>query len=337
MLRMPFFAYYLLMGSFLLPANFLLAQDDEDGEGIQFAPDDDSSGSGEQSDMFFSDEDQAPPSSPQDEDIVPSGDPIAPAPLKQNPVVNTDEPTETLNLSSGRRDILFGAYRIRIGLAKPEFEKLLYYDKLYGSEDVYPTIAADWFFWDWYATMGLSFRTGYYTAKGKAAKEIEKPLQDITAGDIEKDPNSRTNLTLLPLQIALTAEITPLRQKWLVIDGYIGFESLYFQEVRSSPNKSSAAVISPNKSDGDVALTNNGTKQLTVLGFSANILLNGLDGGASANSMRGTMGLANIYLSPFIEYSRALDRSPFTNKVTTKNPDFSRTTMGIGFTFESLK
>jgi hypothetical protein len=325
----------------------VLAQDEEEGSGIQFAPEEDSSANDEQSDMIYKDEDEQAPAKPQTAPAVaPEKQPITPAPVQpaepvKNPSATAEEPKETLDLTGGRRDVLFGSYRVRIGLAQPDFEKLRFYHLLYGDEDVYPTISADWFFWDWYATLGLSFRAGFYTAQGKAAKEIDKPLQDITEKDVVPDPNSKTNLTVLPFQVALTAEITPLRQKWLVVDGYIGLESLYFQEVRNSPDASSSAALiqtteTAQESEADDALTNKGNKQLTVLGFSANILLNGLDG-ASANSLRGTMGLANIYLSPFIEYSRALDRSPTSSKALSKNPDFSRTTMGIGFTFESIK
>jgi hypothetical protein len=351
MLRLSVYGRLLVASSMFLSPVSIFAQSEEEGSSIQFAPEEDAASSDEESDMIYKDEDDAavakpttpaPKVKPIPAPVTTTPAPTTPAPTTQSPAVS-EEPKETLDLTGGRRDVLFGSYRVRVGLARPDFEKLLYYDKLYGDEDLFPTISADWFFWDWYATMGLSFRTGFYTASGKAAKEIEKPLQDITADDVQKDPNSKTNLTVIPLQIALTAEITPLRQKWLVVDGYIGFESLYFQEVRNSPDakaSSTALIQTPaateKETDEDDALTNKGTKQLTVLGFSANILLNGLDG-ASANSMRGTMGLANIYLSPFMEYSRALNTSPSNGEKISKNPDFSRTTMGIGFTFESVK
>ena len=347
MLRLSVIGRLLVASSMFMCPVSVFAQGEDEGSGIQFAPDEDASSADEESDMIYKDEDDAPVAKPVNPapTVTPTPAPVTPTPAPETPApaVTNEEPKETLDLSGGRRNVLFGSYRVRVGLAQPDFEKLLYYDKLYGDEDPYPMIAADWFFWDWYATMGLSFRAGFYTATGKAAKEIEKPLQDITADDVQKDPNSKTNLTLIPLQVALTAEITPLRQKWLVVDGYIGLESLYYQEVRNSPETkaSSAALIqtaaeTEEDTEADDALTNKGTKQLTVLGFSANILLNGLDG-ASANSMRGTMGLANIYLSPFIEYSRSLSSSPTSGNKISKNPDFSRTTMGIGFTFESVK
>ncbi len=362
MLRLSVYGRLLVASSMFVSPVSIFAQSEEDGSSIQFAPEEDAASSDEESDMIYKDEDDAPVTKPGTPAPVvePTPAPIAPAPVTQTPVVPapkaSEEPKETLDLSGGRRQVIFGSYRVRVGLAIPNFEKLKYYNELYGDgkenndddfidgdEEAFPTISADWFLWDWYATMGLSIRTGYYTATGKAAQEIEKPIQDIKSEDVKKDPNSKTNLTIIPLQVALTAEITPLRQKWLVVDGYIGLESLYYQEVRNAPDSkaSSTALIqaaaeTEKDANEDDALTNKGTKQLTVLGFSANILLNGLDG-ASANSMRGTMGLANIYLSPFIEYSRALNTSPSNGDKISKNPDFSRTTMGIGFTFESVK
>lgn len=320
-------------GSFTLSSATGFAQGD-DGEGeIQFAPENDPASSEDQSDMMYKDEEEQSKTVPDSAASAAQEPPaVTPAPATQTPT----EPAPALNLSSGRRDVLFGSYRVRLSLARPDFsDDLRFYDKLYGREKLYPTLAADWFFWDWYATLGLSFRGGFYTAEGKAAKQIGRPVakfpDDLTSDDVQPDDNSKTTLTLIPLQFCLTAEITPLRRKWLVVDGYIGYEYLYWQEVRETKAASGASTSAVIQTDStpeasDDSLTNQGDQNGTVLGFSANILLNGLDE-ASANSMRGAMGLGNIYLSPFMEYARTL----------SKSPDFSRTTMGIGFTFESIR
>lgn len=305
----------------------------EDQGDLQFAPDTDDA-SDANSDMLYKDGDEAvqepaqpnPPVQP----APPADQPASPA-TSQPAAPQDTTPTLQLRASNNtRRDVIFGTYRMRIGAARPDFTELRFYDKLYGQEKLYPTIAGDWFFWDWYATLGFSFRGGYYTANGKAAKEVSRPVarfpDDVTDDDIVKDDASSTTLTLIPLQVAFIAEITPLRQKWLVVDGYIGYESLYWQEVRASrSSKSNAAMIADAEATDD-SLTNRGTQNGTVLGFSANILLNGLDG-SSANSLRGAMGLGSVYLSPYIEYVKSLSQAP----------DFSRTTMGIGFTFESIR
>jgi hypothetical protein len=317
----------LIAGSFVVSPVCGFAQD-EDGD-IQFAPENDPAATDDQSDMMYKDEDDQPKSAaPVPAPAEPQAEPQPAAPAQP-------DATPALDLSSGRRDVLFGSYRVRLSLARPDFEKLRFYDKLYGRESLYPTLAADWYFWDWYATLGVSFRGGFYTAEGKAAKQLGNPVakfpDDVTDDDIEADENSKTTMTAIPMQVCLTAEITPLRQKWLVVDGYIGYEYLYWQEVRetkSAGTDSTAAMIQSDSTAeaSDDSLTNQGSQNGTVLGFSANILLNGLDE-ASANSMRGALGLGNIYISPFMEYARTL----------SKAPDFSRTTMGIGFTFESIK
>lgn len=220
---------------------------------------------------------------------------------------------------------VFGRYRVRIGAANPTFtENLKYYKELYGSPSVYPVFAADWFAWDWYVTFGLSLRTGLYTADGKAAKSSDSSR---TAGNIEKDETSTTTLTLIPTQLTLAAEFTPFSQKWLVIDGWFGTERLYFQEVRSGAKaKTAQAFMRPLAvTTSDDSLTNNGFKSSLVSGAAMNILLNALDE-QSAQSMRGSMGLASIYLSPYIEFIRQ----------TSGGVDFSRVNRGITFTFETV-
>lgn len=299
------------------------AQADEESD-IQFAPDGDPATPEDESEMMYKDEDEKPSTPDSKPTVEPVAPPVVPAPTDS--ATTPLDQTSSLDLSSGRRDVLFGTYRVRFGFARPEFDKLEFYDNLYGRESWYPTLAADWFFWDWYATLGLSFRGGFYTAQGKAAKKIDKPLSDVSDSDVVKDSNSTTNLTLLPFQVCFTAEITPLRRKWLVVDGYVGYEYLYWQEVRSSGASSSSAVIVAEEAAEDDSLTNRGSQKGTIVGVSANILLNGLDE-ASANSMRGSMGLGNIYLSPFMEIARTF----------SARPDFSRKTMGLGFTFESIK
>ena len=70
-------------------------------------------------------------------------------------------------------DEVFGRYRVRVGMARPRFDDgLKFYDELYGKTSWYPTLSADWFAWDWYATLGLSFRGGYYTDRGHAGHRI---------------------------------------------------------------------------------------------------------------------------------------------------------------------
>ena len=248
-----------------------------------------------------------------------------PAPNKTPDSSMTAETRPTTERKSGSR--VFGRYRIRVGAANPTFtENLKYYKELYGSPSVYPVFGADWFAWDWYITFGISLKTGFYTADGRAVKPTGS-RSDISPDNLTKDTTSSTVLTLIPTQLALAAEFTPFPQKWLVVDGWYGAERLYFQEVRSgAQTKTGQSLLSPLAvGSTDDALTNKGFKSSMVSGVAVNILLNALDE-QSSQSMRGSMGLASIYLSPYVEFVRQ----------SSSGVDFSRVNRGITFTFETI-
>lgn len=220
---------------------------------------------------------------------------------------------------------VFGRYRIRVGAANPTFtDQLKFYKELYGSPSIYPVFAADWFAWDWYVTFGISLRTGVYTADGKAAKTSTTP-EATTADSLSKDDTSSTTLTLIPGQLALIGEFTPLPWKWIVFDGWYGAERLYFQETRAGASVKSGLLRPLATSPTSEALTNSGFKTGIVYGGALNIMLNALDEQA-IQSMRGSLGLAYIYLSPYIEFV----------KQTSEGVDFSRVNRGITFTFETV-
>ena len=232
---------------------------------------------------------------------------------------------------------LFGSYRIRLSGVRPSFSDIPLYKTLYGDERWYPALQADWFAFDWYATLGLTYRIGYYTAKGYAAQEnAAKDIggigtnsdagninsSNIRAGeftdDVQKDLNGPTELTFLPMQAGLTAEFTPFWKKWLVLDLSLGLERSFLQEVRTGTSGGQA-------SSDDEYLTSSTWKSSIFYNASLNILLNPLDEPAVA-SLRSAMGLDAIYLSPFYEVVKPL---------TDTGLQLSRTAIGIGFTFES--
>jgi hypothetical protein len=245
---------------------------------------------------------------------------------------------------------IFGKYRVRIAAARPQFDELEFYDELYGDEKAYPQFQADWFAWDWYATLGLSFRFAYYSAEGRAAK-ANKPKDQVVESDFEgeapparRDEAGPTTLTLVPLQLLAAAQFTPFDRKWVVVDAYAGLEYSYWQEVRTKAQSSATAtggstdtggtggstaaamLLAESEGDDDDGYTNTGFKTASVFGVGLNILLNGLDE-RSVASMRGSMGLGYVYLSPFLEVVSQLD----------SGASFSRSVIGVGFTFESLR
>jgi hypothetical protein len=310
------------------------ARAEGDDEGIQFAQDDDeerpAAAATPAPDAAATPAD-APAAAKPDETPTETPAEATPAPgaLTEEPGV---QPT-TRSRRPPRNERMFGRYRIRVAGQRPKFDDgMEHYDELYGRPSIYPTFSADWFPLDWYATLGLTFHFGYYVADGHAAKNDTSPL--------EKDPNGQTTLTLIPLQIAAAAEFTPFTKKYVVIDAWLGVERLYWQEVRKSASSdassggtsgtstptTSAMAFAAGDSNSDDSLTNKGWKNATVVGVSANILLNAIDE-ETTRSMRSSMGLGSIYLSPFLEVVRQTSKSGIS---------FGRSSFGVGFTFESV-
>jgi hypothetical protein len=312
-----------LLAPCLLPASPAIAEDES---GIQFAPDDEPS--------------PQPPPAPPAPPAPAAKDEATQGQSSRTRQIRTEaapgsEPEVRLRVHA-RDQGVFGRYRVRVMGAYPRFDDgLKYYDRLYGSPKWYPQLAADWFAFDWYATLGLSFRMGYYQAQGHAGQGMNGEAKDqVNTANLATDKNDATTLTLLPLQACVTAEMTPFQRKWVVLDGWIGVERLYYQEVRQGAGTSAIHLVgldgtgqtgTGSTTQPDDTLTNAGWKNSSVLGFAANILLNPLDETSTA-SLRGPMGIGSVYLSPFTEIVRTVSKTGVS---------FGRTVTGVAFTFET--
>lgn len=326
-------AFTIALGLSVVAGGTTLRAEEEHQSEIQFAPDD---------------EETVPPPTPQP--VVGPPAVAAPKAAAEQPETKISLPNAQLRPIKPQKDRVFGRYRLRIAGAKPRFsDQLKFYDQLYGSANWYPQIQGDWFAWDWYATLGLSFRLGYYVDEGYAA-QATKAKSEIVEADfggngaaVQKDPAGPTTLTLVPLQMLLAAQFTLFNQKWLVLDGFAGFEYLYWQEVRTQPKNALSAISSSSRlrrpkfgsgllaatktsDDTTDGYTNSGYKRAIVVGWGLNIALNSLDERTVA-SMQGSMGLGAVYLTPFVEMVRQID----------KGVSFSRSIYGVGFTFESVR
>ena len=253
----------------------------------------------------------------------------------QEPLQTPSKPEDkqTSLETSAPRKIMFGSYRIRMSVNKPTFnDDLKFYDDLYGNPKNYGMFGVDWFAWDWYVTMGLGLRSGFYGASGERVKGGSVNKQNPDSSSFEK--TGKTSLTMIPMQALITMEFSPFQRKWLVIDGWFGAEYAYWQEVRiekASPTttttKSAVFAAAAAAASDDGSLTNKGWAKATVLGFAANILLNPLDD-RSTKSMEATMGLGYVYLSPFMEV---------VTGINSDGINWGRKVIGLGFTFESIK
>lgn len=240
-----------------------------------------------------------------------------------------------------RRKILFGTYRVRAGAGKPTFDDgLKCYEKFYGSSKWSPVMGVDWYPFDWYVTVGFSGRLGFYSAKGYTATS-RKSFASSECSDLTQNKNGPSSLFYFPMQLLMVTQFTPFWKKWLVIDAWGGVERLYFSETReqakSSEAKSATAALmladtsssspsSSEKSGDEGSYTNRGWKTSSVIGVAANILLNPLEERA-VRSMNRTLNLGYVYLSPYYEIVRMMNK---------KGASFGRTSYGVMFTFETL-
>lgn len=223
---------------------------------------------------------------------------------------------------------VMGSWRIGIGAGQANFdEKYNHISRLYRSDrKTIPQGSVDYYFWDWYATMGISLRGGFLKTSGKAAKlnSVTIPYdQDIQEDEV--DPNSNTELTLIPLQLVGVIQMTPFSKRWIGLTGWMGAERQFVQEVRFPPDDKSKTG-GTEKSDNPTTRVNRGWNNGAVVGGGLSLRIDRLDT-KSAASLR-FMGIRAIYLMPYFE------------KVvlnTDKYGPFGHTTIGAMFTFESIR
>jgi hypothetical protein len=226
----------------------------------------------------------------------------------------------------------FGHYRISLGVSKPTFTDIKDYEDFYGDSRVMPSFEVDYFLFDWFMTVGLTFRVNFYKDRGHAVqKGTDNPDRE---GDME--------LTLVPLQAGIAVQGTPFRAKWVVLNGWFGYERTYFQEVRQSASSETeetadtgtstltadeeGSTSTDTSTDSDTGqYVNDGWKNATALGASVSFLLNGLDGQAT-NSLR-SIGISGVYITPYMEVVRTMKKEGLT---------FSRAGFGLAFTFETI-
>jgi len=220
------------------------------------------------------------------------------------PVQNPDTSADTEDVK------IFGSSRLHLGVVFPDFGVGKGYKLVYGEPAAAPALGVDYFFFDWFATLGISLRLNYFKDTGKAL---------IIRDDvITKDEAGKLELTITALQALAIFEATPFTKKWVVLSGWFGYEKAYFQEVRVDD-------ATGTDDDDTNKLTNNGWREALVLGGGLSFCLDWLDS-KSVNSM-AIMGIKSVYLTPYFEIVEELSNKRF---------NFSRSSIGAAFTFESF-
>lgn len=226
-------------------------------------------------------------------------------------------------------------YSVKIAVGKPSFSSdLKYYEEFYGStKPFFSLFLSRDYFRSEALSLGWGVQFGYYKASGN---QMQTPK--VSEPDTLDKAEGKTSLTLIPYQLLLTAGYRPMgKHSWLSLEAWLGYEELYFQEVRSEGGTTGSGSIKGTSSKKDDTSSqkraiNSGWHNGVVVGASANFLLNSLDEKNSRSLKRG-VGFGGIYLSPFYEMvldmgSRVYIAGKESSKVT-----FARQTFGLAFTF----
>ncbi len=240
------------------------------------------------------------------------------------PVPESDGPRNKFKEQDHR---VYGSYKIRVGLAKPTFnDGLKGYDTLYGKTNYYPMFGSDWTPFDGYVGVGLSFRFGYYSAKGYASKLKEgtsagsiSDIQSLDESNLEKDTTSSTELGVYPLQGLIHFSFTPFwDRKWAVLSGWAGMERFYYQEELLSKDASAATTS---------RVVAKGKREAMIFGAELALAMNWLDE-STVHALKNPLGIGFVYAAPFFQTIKAQ---------AAKGPSFGRTEFGVSFNFESIR
>ncbi len=238
--------------------------------------------------------------------------------------VSDDEP-EPKDDPVKEQFLRFHQFSLGLEFSRPKFSTtdLPLYKDYYGKEALMLGFRLDWdVLRNKYLALGLLFRFSHYSDSGYASQ---------SSTEYVKDGNAPLDLTLIPLQLGVSLKLTPFSKKWLVINGWMGMERLFFQETRGSiADDTATASTSSTTTDEEVdsgVLTNKGWAQHIFTGFSLNILLNPLE--EQPVKAASFMGIERVYLSPYFETS-----VPSQNK-DRSGVKFKRVTYGVAFIFET--
>ena len=220
-------------------------------------------------------------------------------------------------------DRTFGRYRLGLGFLRPaKTSGKEVYEKFYGPMPGQASFAVEYYPFGSKIAAGVRGAVGYLSDSGYASKT---PM----AQGYERDMNSRLSLSVTPVQIGLAAQATPFAKKWVVLSGWFGWEKCYYQEARrlkdSTSSTSLASTDTESTSTSTKSYLNSGSTSGINYGAAVNISMSPISEG-TANLMRDTMGLNEIYVSPFFEATKMTSTAAF---------DFSRTAIGVAFIFES--
>lgn len=260
------------------------------------------------------------------EETPPASDAATPEPYQTPEASSATSSNSSLHREAGRWGSDFGSFRVGFGAGQPTFDEKVvkYYDDLYGKPRLHPDMFLDYYFFDWYLTLGVGGRLRYYRTTGYAA-QTSNPTGD-SLSEAEIDRNSDVELVLIPAQAVLTAEITPWRTSFFTLNAWTGVERMYVQETRHPKDGASSFAATDSDDDSGATYVSRGWNTASVVGASVSLRLDYFDR-ASVNSLN-IIGFRSVFLTPYMEIVK-------TQKATMGKWD--RRILGLLFTFESIR
>ena len=236
-------------------------------------------------------------------------------------------------------------YNLRIGVSRVSFPDLKYFDAFYGSSPLQFSMSSDWqYFASSYLNLGVGGQLSYVNIGGK--QKVNPSVSDPDPSELQ-DAEGKLSLTMLPYQILLTASIKPFGTgSFISVDFWLGYEELFYQEVRlqdsstSSESNSSSTLFAntpsskSSESTANKSIVNTGWNNGIVAGASINFLLNKLEE-KNVGSMKRSMGLGAIYLSPYYEVVSKMGGKLLIAQQKSNNISFAHQNFGLAFTFKT--
>ncbi|NRA43659.1 MAG: hypothetical protein HRU09_01755 [Oligoflexales bacterium] len=237
-------------------------------------------------------------------------------------------------------------YNLRIGASRVSFPDVKYFEAFYGSTPTQFSISSDWqYYVSDYVNLGVGGQFSYLNIGGK--QKINPDVSDPDPSELQ-NAEGKLSLTVLPYQLLLTASAKPFGSgSFLSIDFWLGYEELFYQEVRlqnSTTSAESTSTPSLNASDtpskktsqssGGKSIVNTGWNNGVVAGVSLNFLINKL-GEKSLGSMKRSMGLGAIYISPYFEMVSKIGSKLLIAQQKSNDISFAHQNIGLAFTFKT--
>ena len=216
--------------------------------------------------------------------------------------------------------------RTSFSATRPEISGLRCRKKSYPKEITGAQLKGDWLFTPW---TSYGFDMGFMATTGNPLQWADSTNQGNSITDADCDQfiasDEISKLTMIPLGVHTGVRFSPFDRRYIGLSAWLGYEEMYFQEVRSPGEESSSGTPS----------INTGWVGAMKAGASVDFLINFLDQ-KTASALGYTTDFRFIYVSLFSEIHTDLGSDRLLITTRKNSPvSFARQTYGLSFIFET--